>query len=1271
MDFMVNDRFQIIRGLGAGGMGVVYQVLDSQRDSVVALKVLSQINTHSLVRFKNEFRALSGILHPNLVELYELFSDGGTWCYTMELIQDIGFLQYVRPGTVQEDRSRASSSSGGGLSASGLTGQIHTLSQDGFAETTMATQTSAETDQLDIYIKAADPRLSTLDEPRLRHCFAQLVQGVSAIHQAGKLHRDIKPSNILVTDSGRVALADFGLVTDSGDEVRAAMEKKGRFGTLVYMSPEQAAGGDLAEASDWYSVGAVLYKTLTGRVPFIGDVKSILQAKQEEDPPAPEEVDPRAPQDLRDLCIALLKRDARARPTGRDIQGWLGQSTMVAVPAALPVGQSSPFVGREEQLEALNKAFLQVREGQCVITQVHGMSGMGKSTLIDKFLTDIRKDDPETLVLTCRCYERESMPYKALDGLIDSLVKHIMLLPQSHRGLLFDEDVAILVRIFPVLHDMVGTLEQGATVAQVVDPLQNRQRAARALRQLFTRLSSKYKLILYIDDLQWGDLDSGALLTEALQPPGTPPLMLLLAYRQEEREHSPLLKALLDTDAFTGFGHHEILVNALPLDKTQELANQLGALTEKDRARLAQIFQETGGNPFFITELVRHVLSGADLEQTRTGKELTLNDLVMARYARLPGHARQLLKTIAVAGCPMAQRIILKVGDIPKQEVYPTLSVLRHEHLIRTAGLRPDDDVEVYHDRIREVVNGSLSIDERTEIHRRFAERIERDDPHGFEALVTHWLGAGDFAKTVFYARLAGEKAAESLAFDRAADLFQLALVRGSLNDAQRRSLGMQLADALLNARRGKEAAEAFLKAAEQADWDTKLLCWPKAAEQFLITGHIDQGLALMAQVLAEVGEKLPPTPLRALLSLVLARVRLRLRGTRWQKRPVEQLDPHMRLRLDTYWAVGIGLVMVDNIVGALFQSRCLLLALDSGDQRRIGRSLALEALLHSTQGTGSLVRANELLNDARRAVEGSNDAFLHAWIKGTHGFVEYFSGHFPLGVKLLEESERQYRDETAGTTMELNNVRVFKLQGVRYMGFFNQLIAAVEEYDRDAIRRCDRYFHTMLTRAFNGVYLAADRPQDGRLALENTTWNPPSHGWFHMQHWFELRATAELDMYSGVAVEAWPARQKTFRALTKSMLMRVQTIRAEGKWLRGRMALAGNGPLRLAEKMVRELRTESIGFAEVWSQLLFSCVLARKGQLSACVGALRQAIALAERESMWLCAMVAKLRLGQLQGGAEGKALQEEARSWMQVHGITHPDRMAEMIAPEFIGQG
>src|SRR5262245_33084193 len=247
-----SGRFSIVRVLGQGGMGLVFEALDAVRKRRIELKTLATMDPAGVYQLKNEFRALCELEHPNLVHMYELFARRDAWFFTMELVQGQRFDEWVRPG-----------------------GDLH--------------------------------------EGRLRSALAQLACGVRAIHDAGKVHRDLKPSNVLVDRGGRVIVLDFGLsgspdAGSAGQTVPATCV----VGTPEYMAPEQAAGQPANAASDAYAIGVMLFEALLGRLPFEGSLHSILAQKLMHEAPAAL-LRRNLPIDLAATCTKLLARDPAAR----------------------------------------------------------------------------------------------------------------------------------------------------------------------------------------------------------------------------------------------------------------------------------------------------------------------------------------------------------------------------------------------------------------------------------------------------------------------------------------------------------------------------------------------------------------------------------------------------------------------------------------------------------------------------------------------------------------------------------------------------------------------------------------------------------------------------------------------------------------------------------------------------------------------------------------------------------------------------------------------
>ena len=217
----------------------MYEAYDRDRRERVALKTLNIAKPRSLRFLKREFRELAELRHNNLARLYELIEEDGQWFFTMELVQGVNWLEYVR----------------------------HKKESVELEEEARTAPAGSDPRDAASFRRALRPRLP-YNEGRLRSSLRQLVRGLNALHREGKLHCDVKPSNVLITEQGRVVLLDFGLVTARDSTQTSELATRTAVGTPAYMSPEQARGQPLTAASDLYSVGVFLYRGLTGTLPF-------------------------------------------------------------------------------------------------------------------------------------------------------------------------------------------------------------------------------------------------------------------------------------------------------------------------------------------------------------------------------------------------------------------------------------------------------------------------------------------------------------------------------------------------------------------------------------------------------------------------------------------------------------------------------------------------------------------------------------------------------------------------------------------------------------------------------------------------------------------------------------------------------------------------------------------------------------------------------------------------------------------------------------------
>ena len=1212
--FQGTDRYRIRRTLGVGGMGVVYEAWDTQRRMAVALKTLRKVDPGALLRFKREFRAIADVSHTNLVSLYELVAEGDVWFFTMELVEGVDFLRWVGhatwPGadtvTGHPDQIDSSVILAGLQEVPSeplLTAVPRPVRpEDPTPDPAEFRRASADTTHPRSFgkkVRLGNPDGMEVDHKRLRHAVQQLCDGVAALHGLGLLHRDIKPSNVLVTPEGRLVLLDLGLVTMMAP-TEASVERYVA-GTGAYMSPEQASARTLTEASDWYSVGVMLYEALTGVRPFRGNFEEVVRAKQLSEPPPPSRVTPGVPPDLDALASELLRLRPADRPTGADLRARLGSVTK---PRGLAQAERAGtrggpvFVGRGKELGWLAGAFDTAAAGHGITVHLHGDSGMGKSALLRRFAEDV-VGRARAVVLSGRCYERESMPYKAIDSVIDSLSRFLRSLSPARVDALLPRDVHALARVFPVLKQVEAIALAPGRQVDGPDPQQLRQRAFDALREFLSRIADRHPLVLIIDDLQWGDLDSVQLLLALTRPPRAPALMLLVSYRSEERGAGHLA-AFRQAQGLATAADSRALVRArdvgevldlelepLSADEAIRLAGEL--VGDEAHTRVRAVAAESRGSPFFVQELARYVLDKEDgvavdsgdsdsgwlgreadtaalevpgqwgTESVAEGVRLRLEEVLRERLDRLPDDARRVLETIAVAGRPLPRGVARRAADLAGGETEAVIA-LRQANLVRGRGAGEDSAIEPYHDRIREAVLAGLPNYQLRDRHLRLALALEGSRQADPEALTEHFCGAGHLEKGGEYAEQAADQAAEALAFDRAAMLYRLAMrLKPPEEPADRRRLSERLARALANAGRSAEAADAWRDAAAATAGQEALEYRRLVAEHLLRAGHFDDGIAALRLVLAEVGMKLPDGPRAALAALLARRARLRLRGLSWTETEEANLPARDRFAIDLCWSVAAGLAMADPIRGSDFQTRSLLLALNAGEPHRVARALAMEGAYLAAVGGGkrAKLRAHTLLEDALTLAERLGHPEGVAFARSSRGVAFYEEGKWKDARQELERAEELLVERCTGVAWELATTRHFLCLVLEMMGDLGELARRVPEYVRDAEERGDRFSATSFRNGnLNLAWLVMDDVEGARRAHAEAMAPWLSTSDYLLQHYEGLYAQVSIDLYVGDGGSAWLRMEDAWPALRRSGLLNIQQLKLEALFLKGRAAI-------------------------------------------------------------------------------------------------------------------
>ena len=532
------------------------------------------------------------------------------------------------------------------------------------------------------------------------------------------------------------------------------------------------------------------------------------------------------------------------------------------------------------------------------------------------------------------------------------------------------------------------------------DQQELRRRAFAALRELLERLGEQKPLILAVDDLQWGDVDSAILLSDLICSPQSPVLLFIGCFRSEDLERSPFLSEIRKSiAAVTGAARPSRAGRRSPhaVGGTRADARAAGSRRRGVASPGAHGRARVGGNPLFIDELVRHIQSGEPTDNWDEIGQLDLDEVLWARIQRQPEEARRLLGVVAVSGRPIRQALAFQATELGAggRVALASLRSARLDTLHRPDPTRRDRNLPRPHprNRRRSPLAGCAALAPRTAGAGAGHGRAGRS---GSPRRPPPRVPATSSAPANII-RAAADQAAAALAFDHAARLYRVALELHQGPDSQARLLWKKLGDALANAGRGAEAAQAYLKAAEGATAAETLELKRLASTQLLISGHVDDGLALLRTLLGPLGMTMPDTARQAQLSLLWHRSLLRLRGLSFRNRDESQVSALDLTRIDLCWSAVAGLSMIEPIRGADFQTRGLLLALKAGEPSRIARALAMEAAHRSSIGNRRPTHRDSFCDAAEDIAQRLDSPYLHGMI--AHGPRRRLAAARPLEV--------------------------------------------------------------------------------------------------------------------------------------------------------------------------------------------------------------------------------------------------------------------------------
>jgi eukaryotic-like serine/threonine-protein kinase len=931
---------------------------------------------------------------------------------------------------------------------------------------------------------------------------------------------------VLVTRDGKAMLLDFGLVAplwSAGEGV----------GTPAFMAPEQVAG-DITPAADWYAFGVLMYRALTGRLPFIGDADEVMRAKLERPAPHVRQIAPAAPADLAALADALLERRPGSRPSGDAVLATFGtgaQRTQVS---------RTILIGRERELAMLREAVADRMAGAAIAVAVLGESGLGKTTVLRAFAQELELSGA-AWVLSGRCWERESVPYKGFDGVIDELAAQL----EAEDWELADAGwSSLLAQAFPVLRRV-----RGFDAREPYGDLAGHESAGRvstAVRWLFSEVAARKRLVIIVDDLQWADRDT-LLLLRALFGPPVPNLLVAFAAREpiafDEKTtvRTVGLAPLSDADTAT-------LVDLV----VRELGGNVDA---------APVAREVRGHPLFACELARHFVATGEVTP------ISFEDVVRQLTERFGEEAKRIATIISLAHVPLSIEATAHAAGVSGPAFFDSITTLRGAQLVATSGVGGDTRLEPYHDRIRGTLVGSLSAPERVELHARIAQALEATGSQDHAALAQHWDRAGERQIAARHALRAAEQAEAALAFHRASHFYTYVLM---LDPSP--AIRVRQAESLAQAGLGVDAAEAFLACARDASGAEALDLRRRAMQQLLLMGHNDRAFALLDELMRWLDLPNPTKPARIMLRLLTSRAAIGLH--RAALPPITQVQPPLfeRVKRDVLWDAAAGLALVDPLRAFYLHSLNLQLCFRNGDGPRLARAILAETPYLAAAGkrTRALARRLELADQAAARV--SFPALPH-FARGT---VAFLFGHWRECRERLAECERLLQQdrprlvkEGFGPAQLQDLTRRLQLAAMFYLGDLKPLRSRVTTLLQDAIERNDVTSATHLrTGVMTSMFLAFGE-LDAAASNATAGFRPWRASRVGIPQFMDIQARTMIAIYGGDAREAYRCMLAEWPGFEQARLLRAQYVRVSLLDSRGRVAiaaaLAGSGDARAA----------------------------------------------------------------------------------------------------------
>jgi tetratricopeptide (TPR) repeat protein len=768
--------YEIVRSLGVGGMGEVYLAHDRRLDRAVAIKLLPPdlgADPVARERLRREALAAAALDHPFICKIFEIGEhDGRLFCV----------MEYIRGETL-----------------------------------------------------FARMRAAPLPRSEALRIAGEIAEALEEAHAARFVHRDLKPANVMLTVQGRVKLLDFGLAKRLETQEYPSMQStltedypltaQGMaIGTPQYMSPEQATGGPVDHRSDLFSFGILLSEMLTGMHPFRRTSTVATMAAILRDPP---NLAMAGAAELPVGLLLLLRRLLAKLPDERYQSMREVRADLARLAAASPAGAAAeteavariPLIGRDQERAELVRLLDGAMAGHGSFVLIGGEAGVGKTHLTRAILAEAERRG--CLTLTGHCSEMEGAPPYV--PFIEMLEYSARVAPHESFRQAIGDAAPEVAKLMPELRRMYPDIPPPVELP----PEQQRRFLFNACRDFVERSARATPMVAIFEDLHWADEPTLLLIQHMSQMVPTAPILMIGTYRDADSDVAKPLARMLDTL------FRQKLATRMPLRRLTagEVAAMLAALSGQTppKSLAGLVFDETGGNPYFVEEVFQHLAEEGKLfdEKGAWGAGLRAGELqvpesarlvIGRRLERLGDEVRSVMTMAAVIGRSFGLGLLEDIAGGRPDAALEAIEAAERSHMVVAEASGREPRYRFIHELVRQTLAETLSRPRRQRLHARVAQSIERfyggDLESQTSALAHHLYQAGaaaDREKTVTWLTRAARQASASTAYEDAlTSLDHVLLLIGGEQTLRVAELHAERATVLRSMGRLVEALEAY-----------------------------------------------------------------------------------------------------------------------------------------------------------------------------------------------------------------------------------------------------------------------------------------------------------------------------------------------------------------------------------------------------------------------------------------------------------------------------